>query len=108
MVVAVLRLIRGDIPLDGASFDWDVLKTKWSCKFVFRFVNGVDGDVSMNGWDWDVGEFCWCVGLRDDDDDWAPVIDDNFGKLKHVRRIRWRELDFDGRTIPGLDSSAKN
>jgi hypothetical protein len=34
------------------------------------------------------------------------VIDVNLGKLKQARRIKWREFDFDGRTIPGLESSA--
>ncbi len=58
--------------------------------------------------DWDVGEPGWCTGLTDDDDDWAVVTVDNFGKLKQARRIKWREFDFDGRTTPGLESSARN
>ncbi len=55
---------------------------------------------------WDVGELGWCVGFKDEDD-WAVVGNDNLGKLKQARRIKWRELDFDGRTIPGLESSAR-
>ncbi len=96
------RLIRGDIPLDGASFDWDVLKAECSCKWPLRF-NEAEKDVSMEGCVWDVGEVCWWT-----DDDWALVMEDNFGRLKQARRIKWREFDFDGRTIPGLESSAKN
>lgn len=32
LFLAVLRRTRGDIPLDGASFDWNVLTIKCSCK----------------------------------------------------------------------------
>lgn len=50
----------------------------------------------------------------DDNDGFAFVVvvavvdDDNFGILKQVRRIKWRELDFDGRITPGLEISARN
>ncbi len=118
------RLKRGEIPRDGASFDWDVLNNKWdwrgelvisSFKFVFRCIKGADNDWSITGCcdtgidvvDWVEGEPGWFV-LVSDIDDWALVIDANFGKLKQARRIKWREFDLDGRTIPGLESSARN
>ncbi len=124
VVTVVCRLIRGEIPREGASFDCDVLSVKWWCrgelfvssrKFVFRCVNGADNDWSMTGcWEigidtaeWDEGELGWFV-LISDVDDWAVVIDANLGRLKQARRIKWREFDFDERTIPGLESSARN
>ncbi len=111
------------MPREGASFDCDVLNIKWWCrwelfesssKFAFRFVNGADNDWSMTGCDeigmdiaeWAEGEPGWFV-LISDVADWVLVIDANFGRLKQARRIKWREFDFDGRTIPGLESSAK-
>jgi hypothetical protein len=56
--------------------------------------------------EWAEGEPGWFV-LISDVADWVLVIDANFGRLKQARRIKWREFDFDGRTIPGLESSAK-
>jgi hypothetical protein len=98
------RLIRGDIPRDGASLDWEVLNANWSCRFDLRLVNGAEKDVLINGCGCDVGEIGWWT----EEEDWAVVTEDNLGRLKQVRRIKWRELDFDGRTTPGLESSAKN
>lgn len=100
------------MPLDGASFDWNVLIIKLSCRLVFRLDDDVNTDESfdkqvfVDGNEWDVWEFVWFVEFTDVID-WAVVIDDNFGKLKQARRTKWRALDFDGRITPGLEISAR-
>ncbi len=110
------------MPRDGASLDCDALNAKrWWCRDIsvssfklnFRWAKGADSVWSTRGW-WDIGidavervegEFA-CLVVPSDVEDCVVVIDVNLGKLKQARRIKWREFDFDGRTIPGLESSA--
>jgi len=51
-----VRFIRGEIPRDGASFDFNELNTVESCGFIFRLVNGADKLKSTDACDCDVGD----------------------------------------------------